>query len=477
MSYTIGKVVIKGNKIDLKFLCPEKFENIDEQFDIDLKKFKFKDPQFDEILAKLIDNDILSDDNISLINYCKSFYDRVNLEIVLNGSSTISEALDKRYDQHKEDLKVFKRFIRNYMPDAYDLVFRETSDSSKDATYSHYIGSSISSCKKNISHSKKCINEKQFRHYAQTATKEEFIKFVGELIKKSSDEAKQSDDYKYIIKKLEDETFCEKSRIKDNACFPNQLSTFELKLILERQKSSFPEFLTDENIDKIIKLNEFRIPYYVGPLSDLHSDKNGFAWIKRTNPHSHECITPWNFEKEVDLFASGEEFIARMISRCTYLPDQKVLPAQSLLYQEYLLLNDLNNLKINGERITQDLKDFLYTNLCQKEERITKAKIRKELLNAKKISENDILGQSDKLEIEFQSSLSSMIKCKKILDIGDNQRLTTQQREMCERIITWLTVFGDEKKPVKERITKEYGNELSPEQIKQFWVCTKNCGI
>lgn len=115
---------------------------------------------------------------------------------------------------------------------------------------------------------------------------------------------------------------------------------------------NFPFLLKkdDSNLtvkDKIIKLLTFRIPYYVGPLNDKHRN-SGFCWIVRKNTEDTSRILPWEFEQKVDLYASAEQFINRMTNKCTYLVGEDVLPKDSLLYSKYSVLNELNNLKLNG---------------------------------------------------------------------------------------------------------------------------------
>ena len=45
-----------------------------------------------------------------------------------------------------------------------------------------------------------------------------------------------------------------------------------------------------------------------------------------------------------------------MIRHCTYLEDESALPKQSLKYERFRVLNELNNLRINGERVPNELK-------------------------------------------------------------------------------------------------------------------------
>lgn len=75
-------------------------------------------------------------------------------------------------------------------------------------------------------------------------------------------------------------------RSKDNGVVPHQVHQMELQVILEHAETYLP-FLKqrdDRGIsvsEKILKIFEFRIPYYVGPLSDRHVENGANAWIVR----------------------------------------------------------------------------------------------------------------------------------------------------------------------------------------------------
>ena len=111
--------------------------------------------------------------------------------------------------------------------------------------------------------------------------------------------------------------------------------------------------------EKIISIFNFRIPYYVGPLSTRHKENGANVWIQRKE---EGYIYPWNFEQKVDEEASNESFIRRMTNKCTYIPTEDVIPKMSLLYSKFMVLNELNNLKIRGKEITVSQKQAIYKN-------------------------------------------------------------------------------------------------------------------
>lgn len=462
--------IIRGNKINIEKLWTDKKEVLNE-IELDLKEFRVTNEKFDELLSTIINTNILNDVQISLLVKCKELSDKLTLNYILKDSATMAEAMVEKYNKHHKDLHYLKTFLKKYCTkEQYFEMFKEDLKSPvKASTYSHYIGINKTNNNKSVSHISFFKDSHKSVIQSESTDYEDFIKYVQQVIKSDNNKInfnfKDSEEYEYIINAIESGDFCLKSRNKDNAIFPNQLVAFELETILRTQQKRHSDFITEELISNLKKILTFRIPYYVGPLSDLHADqKDGFAWIVRTNKNSHVPITPLNFEEEVDLFKSGEKFINRMISFCTYIRTENVLPKESLLYQEFELLNDLNNLKINGNRITQDLKIFLYENLCQKGESLTKNKIEEYLIDAKKVDSDVEIGKNSELDDAFNSSLSSLKKCKSIL----KRELSACDIEMCENIIVWHTIFGKEKSPISERIKNEYGSLLTDEQIKLF---------
>ena len=127
--------------------------------------------------------------------------------------------------------------------------------------------------------------------------------------------------------------------------------------------------------ERIVKMFEFQIPYYIGPISpivngDMKYSKN--VWSVRKEAGK---VYPWNFEQKIDTEESAQRFISRMVKHCTYIGGEEVLPKNSLLYEKFMVLNELNNLRINGERISVKLKQDIYEYLLKKEKKITKSKL------------------------------------------------------------------------------------------------------
>ena len=446
---------IRGNKISLSKIW-EDLDEAEKEIKEELKDFKFSSDKYEECLIHA--EEILNDDQLTLLELLKQFYDLIQLNRIVAGSSSIAEAMVHRYEEHKADLKLLKKFIKTHLPDEYDKMFRKNIDfvdkGHIHASYVNYVGSNITHNRKSTSHSTMCVDKNK---EPVTADYSDFLKYTKALLEKAGNVAKTSEEYLILLDKIEQESLCKIHNTQENSYIPYQLQEAELKAILKKQQNNF-EFLKKE-AGKILSLLTFRIPYYVGPLNEAHKDiPDKFAWIEKLPGFEKQKVLPWNFEKVVDAAKSGENFITRMTAKCTYLPSEDVIPKQSLLYQKYMLFQDLNNLKINGNRITQDLKMFLYNSICQKETSLTKTKIKKHLENHGKITKKDSVGKENENDLAFNSSISSYIKLKNIIGNSMND-------EMCENIIKWHTVFGDEKRPVQARIKRQYGKELSEEQI------------
>lgn len=120
----------------------------------------------------------------------------------------------------------------------------------------------------------------------------------------------------------------------------------------------------------------------------------------------------------VDLEASAEQFIRRMTNKCTYLPSEDVLPKYSLLYSKYEVLNELNNLRLDGEKISVEQKQKYMKKYSRKAERLhrkTENYLVKEGITGKEVEITGIDG-------DFKSSLTAYHDFKeKLTNLSLNQ--------------------------------------------------------
>lgn len=403
----------------------------DDLNDAEVSKVCFKNGAYDE---KQEDVENILGDRIELIQKAKEIYDWAILEETRKGEDYLSIAKVKSYEEHREDLIILKQAIKEYCPEKYKLIL---SDVSQKNNYAAYIGNS------NGQKMKKC-------------TQEDLCKFLEKIFK----DYNLSEKYNEIITKIKNRTFLPKQVTNDNSVIPYQLNKQELHKILENVSEYLP-FLNeiDESglsvSQKIEKILEFRIPYYVGPLNDANKE-SGNCWIKKNTGMENEKIRPWNFEKIVDRSGSAERFIRRMTNKCTYLIGADVLPKNSLLYSEFMLLNELNNIKINKEPIQTKDKNKIIEGLFKKKKKVTMKTFKNWLINELGYDRDTII---EGIDGDFKASLTSYIDFKKILE------KTVITNEEIEKLILWIVLFGDDKKILKQKIKEKYSDKLSEKEI------------
>lgn len=315
--------------------------------ELDSVALSMDEENYDRILAEL-------GDDADLLRKMRAMYDCALLNVTLQGKKSVSEAKVAIYDQHRKDLAFLKYYIRKYCRQKYSEVFRNAS---KD-NYVAYSGN-VKSCGQ--------------AEKVQRSNKIAFCDYLKRLLKDIQPEKEDQEKYADMMERLSLYTFLPKQRDSDNRVIPCQLYECELDRILTHASQYLPMLRNvDEdgitNADKIRTIFRFRIPYYVGPLNQ----KSPFAWLDR-KPGK---IYPWNFEKMVDLDKSEENFIHRMTNTCSYLPGEDVLPYCSLLYSRFMVLNEINNLRINQQPVSVRLKQEIFRELFEKSGRkVTKKTI------------------------------------------------------------------------------------------------------
>ena len=394
--------LIVGNQADFK-----------KHFDLEEKApLQFSKDTYDEDLENLLGQ--IGDDFADLFLVAKKLYDAILLSGILtitdpSTKAPLSASMIDRYENHQKDLTALKQFIKTNLPEKYDEVF---SDQSKDG-YAGYIDGKT--------------------------TQEAFYKYIKNLLSKL-------EGADYFLDKIEREDFLRKQRTFDNGSIPHQIHLQEMNAIIRRQGEHYP-FL-QENKEKIEKILTFRIPYYVGPLARGNRD---FAWLTR---NSGQAIRPWNFEEVVDKARSAEDFINKMTNYDLYLPEEKVLPKHSLLYETFAVYNELTKVKF----IAEGLRDYQFLDSGQKKQIVTQL-----FKEKRKVTEKDIIQflhnvdgydgiELKGIEKQFNTSLSTyhdllkIIKDKEFMDDVKNEAIL-------ENIVHTLTIFED-REMIKQRLAQ-----------------------
>lgn len=393
-------------------------------------KEEYKELASTSVSLKMDDDKLLEisssiGDDYDLIVALRKVFDWSILVDVLGDYATISESKIAVYNQHKEDLNNLKYIIKKYKKDNYNEIFREDLKGEK-GKYELYVKGG-----------KKGIDV------------EEFSKYLSGVLEKTSVDAKDEELLSSIKERVSTKTFLPKQKNTDNRVIPHQLYQFELMNVLENA-CSYLDFLNDEvdgysNKEKLEKIFTFKIPYYVGPLNSASE----FAWMKRF-PGADGKIYPWNFEEIVDLDKSESEFIRRMTNKCTYIPGEDVLPKCSLLYQKFIVLNELNNIRINGNKIGVGLKQSIYKDIFLKNNRVSKKKIIDFLISNNYINKGEEESVSG-IDVNLNGTLSSWRAFDRIL----SRKILSE--EDVERIIERST-YSEDKSRLKKWIMNEYPN-------------------
>lgn len=443
-------ILISGGKQDLSSM----FSN-EEYKESDYNSLSFSGSKFDDFKDEYID---LLGDNFDLINKLKEIYDASILEKMMSlstlspdGKKYISSSKIASYEKHAQDLKLLKSFIKKYIPSKYSEIFRSKSTKSN---YVSYVKSSISSSER--------VKADKFTN------KDDFYKYLKGIVSLAEDVNKDNDaDFKdkaeFIKSEMDKGNFLPKQRTGDNSVIPYQLKEIELKKILDNQ-SKYYDFLNKEEDgltvkEKIISLLTFRIPYYVGPLNPSHNSSKGNSWVVRKESGK---VTPWNFEDKIDIEKSRELFIDTKLNTCSYIKDEIVLPKNSLLYREYMVLNELNNLKINGELVDDDLKKKIYEELFKNYKKVTQKRTIEFIKKVKNTTEDIVLTGIDG---DFKQNLASYIDIKKI--IGDKIE-EDKYKIASENIIKDISLYGDDKKYLERKIRRDYKDIFTDEEIKKL---------
>lgn len=319
--------------------------------------------------------------------------------------SCISMAKVAVYNRHKADLEYLKSFIRSYHPEKYAEIFQKFHEN-------NYVAFS-----KHIASVKKQNRPAKFKW----SNKDNFSKYLKGIVKDTPVSEADRPGYEDMISRLELRTFLPKQKDSDNRIIPQQLYRRELDCILDLAEGYLP-MLSAKDTDgltpkeKIQSIFAFRIPYFVGPLNNDSSN----AWLVRK---AEGKILPWNLEEKVDLDASEAAFIKRMTNKCTYLPGEDVLPEKSLLYGCFTVLNELNNLKVNGSPIPVEAKQLLFTQVFCEYKRVTPQKLKDCLVLNGLIEKNAELSGLDET---IKSSLYSYHIFRNLLD---SKKLTETQVE------------------------------------------------
>lgn len=402
----------------------------------------------EEQFAKVCD---LLGDDADLITAAKSACDKAVLDKITNNYDTFSEYKISKYNEHHDDIKTLKDYVKNVLKDKklYGEIFDPVPISDEKNKKENEEGEEEESKKKKIIANYAAYSRYRNGDVEGRVSQEDFCKF---LKTKLGDTPKATGgNYAKMFERIKDNRFAPKLRTSENGIIANSLHRKELVLILKNAEKYLP-FLAkkDENgksvSEKILAIFDYKLPYYVGPLRS--------GWAVRKEGKEQEKILPWNIGDIIDDVASAKKFIDRMTSVCTYTGDD-VLPLDSLLYSEFCVLNEINNIKTNGNPIDVDTKKKIYDALFKNSrKKVTKKSIAKFLQAEGLIKKDDSISGIDDI---INANLNSYHDLKNVIE--------KTSYDVTEDIIRHIVLLGDEKKMLARWIKEN--TTLNEEEIKQ----------
>lgn len=502
----ILKLINGGSGVKLKDFLPKEILVAHDGDD------EYGDKKID-LSSETLEDDIngygLPESYIEIILEAKKIYDFRTLAYLLHGESLLCDAMFHVYEEHKEQLAALKRLYKKFATkEQYYFMFRdsrildgddyddkedkeesnkeESKDKKKKASYVSYIGYTKTNSKAKYTGAH-ITSEKNISALIKQIKDD--LKF-DDLKSKVDDPSQQNElskqdilDIQCIEEAIESNTFLPRQNSRNNGVFPYQLNLNEMRTIIENQSKyypflkdkapSFPDGKTEEY--KIVSLLKFKIPYYIGPLSQpndyVRDDKRDNHWVKFKGENNQGIINPWNFSQIVDLEGTADKFISNLTNYCTYIFGENTLPRESLIFQAYKVLNDLNNLKVNGSLISKEDKDYIIQNVYLKRKKIKGKDIVNALKNKYKLSDEDptvttkgsgkSIGEDEVDLTMFNSSLSSFIDMSNPNAFGPEFYKDSSKFELAEKVIELITIVED-KELLKERLKKL---ELSDNQV------------
>jgi len=503
---------IVGNGIDIsKIFANEDYNNKNNDEMPKHDDFKYSREDFEDKLAKL--EALITPTEYEILALGKKVYEAIVLCNILT-ASTLSASMVQKFCNHKVQLSQLKAIAKNISNNMWHKIFK------KDGLYTAFIEGVGNPAKVTNRDDSKKARRKKFN---KVTNRDDFYKALREAFNIDTSKIRNKDDmdafHNSVLEQLQSkatidpqhhlalaqmavdmelETYLPKQRMSDNGAIPYQVHEYELKKIIENQKQYYPflgEVVQVEEEDdegkksykeeyKIQTLMKFRIPYYVGPLThathgkegERKTDKSRFAWMQKKPGMESINITPWNFNQVVDKERSASEFIERMTSFCTYLPHEKVLPDNSLTYQEFKIYNELiisgwKDNKGKKHYFTPEMRAKIIDCLFKKHKKVTAEKMTEFLdsygyahIKPHDLFGIDVVAKSPSYNTSY-STYIDLMRC----EISE-QTIEEHRREF-EQIIKWITIFEDKKilkKTIIQANQNEWDNFLTPPQIKEL---------
>lgn len=405
-------------------------------------ELSFNSENYDEEEANYLD---ALGDNAIVLGRLRKLYYLLEFSQILGTNDYISQAMLETYQNHAEDKKLVKRLLKKYVYDssdegvkAYRDFFTAYPDEKNVVCYANYIAKPAKVKEKNKPTTPEELIYKKITSLIEKYAPEVQPSENNEDIVAIATNYKEDPDYLEMVKIHERRDLLPKLNAKRNGAIPNQMHLKEMNVILEKQGKYYP--CLSENADKIRNILTFVRPYYVGVLGK-NSPNN---WYKK---EIDGVVTPWNFYEKIDTDYAEEQFISRLVGKCSVFPDDKVLPKQSFLYGEYMVLNELNKIKVDKKPIDIRTKQKLYNDLF-------KSPGAKASVSAKDIAEYLVnIGYKEGLKADDISGLTgengrkmaNVLKAYRAFTAALKGKFNESDIPLYEKVVYTNTVFSDTK--------------------------------
>lgn len=275
-----------------------------------------------------------------------------------------------------------------------------------------------------------------------------------------------SDEYKNEVKNIKDHSSNGKHlrvvRNLENG-YPNGLYVKEARAILRKQQEFYPE-ISDDFIEVCESIISARIPYYIGPLKN--DAKN--AWVTKNGKIKYSyAYSMKQADKPVDEYDSIEKWKKRMISHCTYLPEEYALPKGSFIAETFSILNELNILRAEDENgntyyLTYDDKVKILDALFMSGKEVKYSDVR-DLLHLKNFGTRKQSNDNRKFNNKYTlypriCKLIPSLKLDSVIDIfSENEKV-----KEIEEIVLSINLYNEEKTKIDYfKDKKGYSQEVS----------------
>ena len=382
-------------------------------------------------------------DFFDLVDIAKAVFDYCDLSDILNGKNDLSSAFVELYESHKSQLSALKSICKKIDSQngfvgensIYVKLFNDPNDKSNYPAFTH---------------NKTLVDKRCDIHTFDKYVMDAILPYESLLARKDAV------NWQMLKSLAEQDRLLQTIALRSTGVIPMQLHQKELKLILKNAISRNIKGIAEIE-DKILKLFQYKIPYYCGPLTT----KSDYSNVVFKN-NEYRPLKPWDYEEAIDWDETKKKFMEGLTNKCTYLKDQNVLPKQSILYQDFDTWNKLNNLKVNGNKPSLEELNDLFSFVSQRS-KTTMRDIQRYLKSKTNSKENDAVVSGWNPEDYICCSSRASFAKNGVFDLIHPDINNPKDLNTCERIIFLKTIYTDSPKDADAAIFKEFP-DLTNEQ-------------